>query len=196
MFEIILAITVVALTVAVVGLFAMMGELASRVPTSTPSDAETWPQVLDDARLGARPDDWPAELAELRDAAHGMLVVLSTSCTSCARIASGETGEFVIPAEVSAVAIACPSDEVGRAFVAEHRSLQGRPVLIDPAGEWLRGAFDVSTSPSALVFSHGRLLSGHTVTTAAALLRVGEMPVEEVSIEDRKELHAGHGTTV
>ncbi|MCM4080893.1 hypothetical protein [Paractinoplanes hotanensis] len=192
MFEIILAITVVALTVAVVGLFAMMGELASRVPDPTPSESDMWPQALDEARLGAQPDSWPGELSELSDAAHAVLVVLSTSCTTCGRLAGGVTGEFVVPAETAAVVVACPTEEAGRAFVAEHRGLHGLRVLIDPAGEWTRTAFDVSTSPSALVLSQGRLLSAHTVTTAAALRRVGEMPVDEQSTMNREELHAGH----
>src|SRR5688500_12909513 len=95
MVDIVLSVAVFLLTVAVVGLFAMMGELSSRIPAA---DGQEEPEQslflrpIDDARLGVTPEDWPQELARLSTADAAVVVVLSTLCTTCNRVASGATG--------------------------------------------------------------------------------------------------------
>ena len=173
MAEIVLAVAVFLLTVAVVGLFAMMGELASRVPAAEDEpDAAAPPQPLPDAVLGAEAAGWPAEIAHLSEAEHAALVVLSPVCTTCRRIASGATGPLRIPAPASGVMVSSPSERRGVEFVDEHPMLREYPVALDVEGSWLTGNFGVDVSPSVLIFERGRLRSVHTFTSVAALTQL------------------------
>lgn len=174
MVEVVLGVAVFLLAVAVVGLFAMMGELSSRVsdpdqPTSL--DPPAGPDHLHpvpEARLGAAPARWPAELAAVRDAELAHVVVFSTTCTTCARIAGGETGPLDVPPPL-AVVVSSPRPEAGAAFLARHPMVTGYPHLVDVGGAWLTSNFEVAISPSVLVFSRGALQSAHTFTAATTL---------------------------
>jgi hypothetical protein len=171
--EIVLAVAVFLLTVAVVGLFAMMGELASRVPAPEDEpDAGLPPQPFEDAVLGAEAAGWPAGIAHLAEAEQVALVVLSPVCTTCRRIASGATGPLRIPAPAGGVVVSCPNERRGVEFIDEHPMLREYPVALDVEGSWLTANFGVDISPCVLVFERGRLRSAHTFTTATSLAQL------------------------
>lgn len=178
------------LTVAVVGLFAMMGELSSRVAAAQDEPQETAPpRPIGDARLGATAEQWPAEIAHLSHVDKAVIAVLSTICASCARIASGQTGP--LPA-VDGLLISCPRPSRGTEFVDENPMLRGYPVAFDVEGAWLTSNFEVDVSPSVLVFEQGRLVSAHTFTTAPSLHLLGselhDSPHDHESHNDTKEV--------
>ena len=188
MVDLVLSVAVFLLTVAVVGLFAMMGELSSRVPA--PDGQEEEPQSLflrpiDDARLGTTPVDWPEELARLSTADTAVVVVLSTLCTTCNRVASGATGPLT---GVSGVLVSCPRPGRGNEFLNEHPMLRAHPVALDVGGRWLTTNFEIDVSPSVLVFERGRLLSAHTFVSAASL---GLLHTHH---HEKEEIRAGKAT--
>lgn len=178
--DLILALAVFVLAVAVVGLFAMMGELASRVPApDTAAGGSPTLNPVEQARLGGEVDSWPTEFAQLRDADYGVLVVFSTLCASCSRIAGGATGPLVIPAPVAGVLVSCPQESSGAAFVADHPMVREYPYALDVGGEWVIRNFGVDISPSVLVFERGRLHSAYTFNSVEALKRLPSIHAEE-----------------
>lgn len=176
MVEIVLGVAVFVLAAAVIGLFAMMGELASRLPDRLRAGPDLSPPTspahlhrVAEARLGAGPTMWPDQLATVRDAELAHVVVLGSTCASCERIASGETGPLTALPPPLAVVVSCPRPEDGAAFLARHPMVADHPHLVDVGGAWMIGNFDVGISPSVLVFTHGRLRAAYTFTAATAL---------------------------
>ena len=172
MVDIVLGVAVFVLAAAVIGLFAMMGELASRVINPDEQVPEHPPHPLEGARLGAEPAEWPAELAALRDADVAHLLVFGSTCTTCGQIASGATGSLDILPQPLAVVVSSPLPADGAEFIAKHPLLTRYPHMVDAGGTWVRSNFGVDGSPSVLVFTRGRLRSAHTYTTASALGRL------------------------
>jgi hypothetical protein len=181
MVEVVLGVAVFVLAIAVVGLFAMMGELSSRVPeTDAPPDPRriVHPSTLDitpepiaipEARLETAPAVWPAELAVVRDAPVAHVLVFGSTCVTCGRIANGETGPLDVLPPPLAVVVSCPLPKDGTEFLAKHPMVTDYPHLIDDGGTWLTSNFEVGISPSVLVFERGRLRSAHTFVAANAL---------------------------
>ncbi|MEU2615147.1 hypothetical protein ABZ570_26745 [Micromonospora sp. NPDC007271] len=165
MVDLFLAVGLFLLTVAVVGLFAMMGELAARVPDENVVVA---PRPIEEITLGVTPESWLDGAAHLEGAPVGVLVVLSTSCASCQRIANGSTGDLALPPE-SFVLIASGTQERAESFLAEHPMLRQHRHGIDVEGTWLTRNFGINISPSVLIFERGRLSSAHTFTSATTL---------------------------
>jgi len=173
MVEIVLGVAVFVLAAAIIGLYAMMGELASRVPDpDRPTDDARLLRPIAEARLGAEPAEWPSELAAVRDAELAHVLVFGSTCVACGRIASGETGPLSILPPPVAVVVSCPRPHAGAEFVATHPMVTDHPYLIDVGGAWVTANFDVAVSPSVLVFAGGRLTSAHTFTTATTLLQL------------------------
>jgi hypothetical protein len=181
MVEIVLGVAVFVLAVAVVGLFAMMGELTSRIPEpeSLPDlhrlvhpstlDSPPEPHSIPEALLDAAPAEWPAELAVVRDAELAHVLVFGSTCVTCGRIANGETGPLNVLPPPLAVVISCPLPKDGAEFLAKHPLVTDYPHLVDVGGTWLSSNFGVGISPSLLVFARGRLQSAHTFVAATAL---------------------------
>ncbi|MES9542605.1 MULTISPECIES: hypothetical protein [unclassified Actinomadura] len=153
------------LTAAVVVLFAMLGELATRVPD--PDDRPV-PVVrpLDGTNIGREPGEWPAGLPDRDDA---VILVLSTVCASCQTIAKqlAAEPEHLAWAELGLV-ISTGAREGGEDFVTANR-LGSYRHHVDEGGAWTRAEFAVEISPTALVFRGGRLASAHTFNDVAAL---------------------------
>jgi hypothetical protein len=194
MIEVVLGVAVFVLAAAVIGLFAMMGELASRQPdridASPDRPSPTHLHQVAEARLGAAPPRWPDELAPVRDADLAHVVVFGSTCASCERIASGETGPLTALPAPLAVVVSCPRAEDGAAFLARHPMVADHPHLVDVGGAWLIRNFEVGISPSVLVFTRGRLRSAHTFTAAAAL---SHLPGPD-DHEEARDVHAAKTT--
>ncbi|MFG2539731.1 hypothetical protein ACGFU4_31290 [Streptomyces sp. NPDC048511] len=166
---IVLACALLLLTAAVVVLFAMMGELASR--TAAAPDAPATVSPLEEYRLGAVVEEWPEPFAALGGDSRGVLLVLSTVCASCAKVAAqlSERGLSGVSGPVGIV-ISCAEQADGDDFVRRH-GLADLPYLVDVRGAWVAGSFSVSQSPTALVFDDSVLSQGHLFTSVADLLR-------------------------
>jgi hypothetical protein len=148
----VLAFVVLLLAAAVIALFAMLGELYARL-----GGAKGPTPTLDEAKVGQQPAAWPKELSRVATAPDGLLMVLSTSCASCARVADQLRDRAdPLPGYDTAVALSTPDQATADAFVAEH-GLRPRSTFIDVRGKWVTGEFGVQTSPSALFLRGGRL---------------------------------------
>lgn len=152
-----LSIVVLLLAGAIVLLFAMLGELSSRVPASD-QDASRRLESIDTARTDHRPDNWPAELAHVGEQEYSLVLILSSSCSSCEQIA-GQVSKVLDrgPANL-AVVVACPSRERGEHFAGVHGIDRG-VLYIDEEGAWSKSELGVDTSPAAVLFRTGRLQS-------------------------------------
>ena len=151
----VLAFVVLLLAAAVVMLFAMLGELSSRVPV-LPAGAAP---MDDEARLGHRPDAWPPELAGVAAAPDAVLLVLSTACVSCNRVAEHLRDGFdPLPGQATGIALSTPDPARAERFLREH-GLPSESVYVDVGGAWVPAEVGVQTSPSALFFKSGELAS-------------------------------------
>lgn len=154
---------------AVVLLFAMLGELASRVPDRGASSRTRTVIPLETARLGRAPGQWPEGLAGCADGKPSVILVLSTACTACADVASQlSEGSPDASWEQLAVLVSCPDPDAGQEFIARH-GLRRFPHHVDEGGEWVSEQFAVRQSPVALVFHDGRLRSAFQFADVAAL---------------------------
>jgi hypothetical protein len=148
--------------VAIVVLFAMLAELASRVPSREPDTP--WTRPLEEARVGRVPEAWPADFAGKE---HPVVLVLSTACQSCRAVAVQLSEEHADWADVALV-ISTSSRPLGDEFVAQYK-LGRFTYYIDEGGDWVSEEFGVRTSPSALVFRDGRLATAHVFSDVATL---------------------------
>ena len=164
-------LTLLLLTIAVVALFAMMGELGARVGaqgagTSTGmGDWATEEPNLDDA---IEPQWWPQPLDSLRHRPYGLIVVLSSSCQSCSQFLAGD---LEVLAEYSPTyVVSCPSKDRADMFLQSHPVLNNRPVYVDVMGDWAREQLDVDVSPSAVLLAEGRPVGKFTMSAPVPLL--------------------------
>lgn len=186
-FAISTGITLLLLAIAVIGLFAMMGELTARVGghPDDPDDARVWP--VEDARLGASPSTWPDELAHLASADTAVLLVLSPLCASCTRIAPTVAGHPTLadPAYDLALVVSCSSFESGADFLRQHDLVGVLPTALDVNGQWLIGELALNNSPAVLVFKQGQLASASNVASMAAIAAVtGEIAREQEEADE------------
>ncbi len=156
------------LTIGMVVLFAMFGELSARVGEAKPPARSTELVPLENARLGHVPDIWPAELPGAPEDL-SVLLVLSSACNSCADIAA-QLHEKPSHANWAGMAIVVSTAhrDNGADFIARHQ-LGQFPHYIDAGGTWVSGQFGVQFSPSALVFHGGELLAAYIFHDVDAL---------------------------
>lgn len=163
---------------AAVVLFAMFGELYARVGRGNDGSAGGFVRLLRDVPVGRVPASWPPSLTRTGTAELGVLLVLSPSCNSCKTVAR-ELGTHPDLRELTefAVLLSTADDQHGEDFVAEHK-LSALPYHVDVDGTWVSTEFGVRSSPTALVFRDGRLLSGFTFTDFRTL-RTAVVPHHE-----------------
>ena len=166
---IIFGIALLVVAAAVVMLFAMLGELATRIPAPGPPRRDPVVQPLEEARLGSIPAYWPPGLRQADGDRDLVLIVLSTVCSTCADIAFQLTEE---PGHSDwgelAVVVSTGSESAGQSFITQHRLTAFR-WFIDTGGDWISQQFGVRVSPTALAFSDGRLSSAYGFHDVAAL---------------------------
>jgi len=149
----------VVLAAGMVVLFAMLGELSARVGTAGPAGGTGTVQLLTDAAVGHAPGRWPVGIAAQADADLAIVLVLSTTCTSCGQVAAQlrDHPELADPAGWS-ILVATEDPAHAEAFLARY-ALDRLPHDVDVDGGWARAEFGVHSSPTALVFRSGRLAS-------------------------------------
>lgn len=147
---------------AIVVLFAMLGELASRVPEPRRPGV----QAVGEAQLGAVPTVWPDEFSRVMRMEQPVLLVLSTVCNSCRSVAADLVNHT--DWTEAALVVSTSAADKGSGFVAEF-ALGGFPHYVDEGGSWVKNEFGVDTSPTALVFRGGQLVSAYTFSDLATL---------------------------
>ncbi len=158
--DIVFGIVLLLLAGGLVLLFAMFGELASRLPEQQGGERSQDVWDLESGNLGAAPATWPAAIeSHVTAPDHRMLFVLSTACAPCRGIAT-QLSEEISAGTVPDVALVISSADQDNAdkFVRQYQ-LDKLPYHIDVGGTWVRTEFGVDTSPSALTIHDGRLES-------------------------------------
>jgi len=183
MIELVLAVAVLVLTGAVILLYAMVGELAARFEESVLGNSvRSFVRPLPDAPLNKSPKSWPAALTGISHARPGALLVFSTSCMSCERLAPLLPSAIEsFPISDVALAIASPRRDLAESFVERHGLQLVRP-WIDDGGKWLRDDVGVTTSPVCLIFDVGQLTAALSFSDFSilgdALLKTDLLPLE------------------
>lgn len=157
--SILFGLVLLLLVVAVVVLFAMFGELASRVPGRAEPDRTVRP--YEHARIGATPAMWPDPVGDFvaqRRSTTAVLIVLSTLCTSCQAVAeqiATERRDKRVALD-SVLVISCAVHERGQEFVDRY-GLHSTLHYIDAGGNWVADSFGITVSPCALLIEDGAL---------------------------------------
>lgn len=165
------SVLLLVMAIGMVMLFAMIGELAGRVEGASGAKATSL-APLEEARLGQRPVVWPRELGEFSDAPGQpmMLLVLSASCRSCARLAKQLVdGRAEWAGRLQGLVISAASLDRAREFQEAH-GLYGFRCFLDDEGSWVTGEFGVQTSPVALLLRDGRLDAAYVLDDLDLLL--------------------------
>jgi hypothetical protein len=169
MVDAVLAFTVLVLATAIALLFAMVGELASRVPEFSRAINRDQLRPVEGAKIGHVPASWPAPLGRLANDDNALLLVLSSACASCEEV--GRQLHNEAPNTGLAIVISCGSRETGEAFVTRH-DLRSHDHFIDVGGNWVRGEFGVMVSPAGLVLRRGRLESALIVQELKSVVQL------------------------
>jgi len=147
-----LIVTLLALlTLAVVILFAMLGELNARIAQAPAGQAGRPDSVqpLPEAKLGATVIEFPDGLAR----PPGVLLVFSTTCGACQELAPQARGFFAAAGvDLVGIVVSCGSAESGREFVARY-GLVDVPGYVDVSGRFSMAALGVGMSPAAVALS-------------------------------------------
>ncbi|GAA1027630.1 hypothetical protein GCM10009557_09770 [Virgisporangium ochraceum] len=153
-----------------VALFAMVGELASRVgDPASPAPPSTQVEPVEDARIGHVPDVWPGGLEVIGTADTAVLLVLSTVCASCQTVAQQLAQRPDITADRPwGVVVTCGDVARGEEFVTRY-GLGPLPHLLDVNGDWVRAEFNVESSPVAVLFAHSTVAATLLFNDVAAL---------------------------
>jgi hypothetical protein len=153
---------------AVVVLFAMLGELASRIPDPAANRPTPIVEPYRDAEVGRAAQHWPDGLP---DASRCVLLVLSTMCSSCTDVADQLTA-YRAGAEWPELGVVVTTGGPYHAadFIAEH-GLSKFPHYVDDGGEWVATQFGLQHSPLALVVHDGRLVAAYRFNDVVALRR-------------------------
>lgn len=162
---------------AVVVLFAMFGELYARVGGGGSAAGSGYVRVLTEVPAGHAPRAWPPELGSVGAAELGVLLVLSTACSSCASVARELGTREETELGRLGVLVSTTDHERGEQFLARHR-IGALAHHVDVGGAWVSAEFAVHSSPTALVFRRGRLVSALAFTELAGL-RAAVLPVKE-----------------
>lgn len=163
---VVFGIALVVLAGAVVVLFAMLAELASRLPADGGAERDTSILPVEGAVLGHLPDFWPRGLP---DARRCTVLVLSTICRSCADIAAQLSADQAYAHwDELGLLVASARGAGGDEFIARH-SLQRFRHYVDEDGDWVTAQFGVRSSPVALIFREGKLEAAFAFNDVAAL---------------------------
>jgi hypothetical protein len=178
-----LAAAIFVLAGAIVLLFAMLGELTSRLPHLQVGYRQPFVRPLEEAIVGARPLFWPDPLTEIgHDHRSALIMALSTACATCENVAMQlAAGYGVSDDQELAVVVSTGSRAAGTDFIRRN-GLGHLTTYIDERGDWLINSFGVKTSPSALVLRDGALESAFVFGDVDTLRReVDRREMEVVS---------------
>lgn len=181
---IVFGFALLVLAIGMVVLFAMLGELSSRVTqTETPArNTEIVP--MDNVRLGHIAEAWPDELPAVPDGLSTLLVLAST-CTSCEDIAAQLRED---PGHVqwsrTGIVLSTASRLVGQDFISSY-GLGKFPHYVDEGGKWVSGEFGVQSSPAALVLEDGQLVAAYIFHDVNAL----QAKLSQLAAQHAQEQH-------
>jgi hypothetical protein len=148
------------LTLAVLVLAAMTGELAARIQRLSPVRT-TDPQPLtipggeQYGDISWPPDAGPEGRTDLE------LLVLSTTCTTCATVAERLGADPAMLHSVD-ICLVTPHHDKAREFLAAAAIEDQDHHYVDEFGTWCRSRTGIDVSPALLAVRNGRVTAGYT----------------------------------
>lgn len=183
------SITILLTVVALLGLFAMMGELSSKVDAISSSGGgnesvhSSWGFELEDWTSPRQPVDLPQELSSLEGQAASIILVLSTTCASCSTLVDQGLSALHRPAAKGlgvGIALATQGRSSAALWLADHEALIDQfPLFVDETGSWSRQYLGVDMSPSAVHVVDGFPVRAYTMSSADELVRILEEEGED-----------------
>jgi hypothetical protein len=196
-------VAVALLALAVCVLFAMVGELATRVlkpeeirPIELP-EAQPIEKVKPGVRVASVPGPLlgrPGEIAAPEDFG---IVVLTTVCTSCgsfARELSRSPKAAKLPTPLY-VLISAPNREKAHEFAAETGvdALANITVLYDELGQWCHSGLGLNVAPSFLRVSEGQVRGAWQLQSFRDIPVLWEPAIPNTRVEERSASHVHPG---
>lgn len=172
--NVVFAVALILLTAGMILLFTMMGALYTEAragATSLPSDQESM-HVLDTALVGTMPKNWPRELAHLQEREFAAILVLSTACSSCAKIAKELSGDSTGDLPAMGLLISAPDTSTGTSFADQYGLFDRWSVAVDKSGQWSTNQCGVGISPAGLLFENGILTIAFAFNSLNVISRV------------------------
>jgi hypothetical protein len=168
MLELLLGVGLLALAACMVVLFAMVGELASRLPTAGEGP---WVRPIEDARIGHAPASWPQGLLPEfpADDEREVLLVLSTVCESCRAVAAELSSHRSADRKGLGLVLSTGNRENGEAFLQEF-NLGSFRHAIDEGGGWTTTELGVRISPAGVLVENGVIARAFTFSDLDAFL--------------------------
>jgi hypothetical protein len=171
MLMIIFGAALLVLAIAILVLFAMLGQLAAGAADPRQPYRDRTLRPMDSPRAGQAPSTWPAALRGLED--NCVLLVLSTVCTSCADVAGQLREGGYLDWDELGIVISTGGTLRGTDWVNQN-GLSPFRHYIDDGGQWVGADFGLRTSPAALIIRGGRLAAAyvfHDVESMRARIR-------------------------
>jgi len=173
------AALLVVMALSIIGLFAMMGELAGRIgggDRNRPALGDTTLTPVESVTLGIRPVGWPRELAPLSKLPQAAVLVLSNVCDSCVQVAEDLAGSELRHVNWLGFVVSCGSRTPGETFINDTGLGSDGLVYVDEMGDWIQTSFGVTVSPALLQFQYGVLTAADTLVSIQALEELSQQP--------------------
>lgn len=166
----ILAVALVLLTIAVVCLFAMMGELHARVSNLSGGTTGEWVEEMSSWAPPAAVEAYPELLRPVAATERSLLLVLSTSCRSCSDLLErGLAPLEAVEGMGLGIIVSTSTAERATRFLESYPHVAEVPHFVDVGGDWTREHLNVDISPTAVLLERGLPQRAWSVTSAAEL---------------------------
>jgi hypothetical protein len=185
-------IVLALLVVSVAWIFAMIAQLAAGLPEV----AQAWAarqgglDRLTELEADRPAPSWPPGTQPMLDY---LIVVLSTTCTACTRIAGELADNSRITKSRSSIRLVVVAPETDRAVeFATTNQLQAFAPLIDENGKWCREELGISQSPTLFVVRGGVLTEGFSFNRTDDIEQALDILSEPVPSNGQVVLEKGH----
>jgi hypothetical protein len=166
----ILAVALVLLTIAVVCLFAMMGEMQARIGNLSGGTTGEWVEEMSSWVPPPAVESYPEALWPVAATERSVLLVLSTSCRSCADLLErGLAPLEAVEGMGLGIVVSTSTPERAERFLQTYPHVAEVPHFVDLGGDWTREHLNIDISPTAILLDRGLPQRAWSVTSAAEL---------------------------
>lgn len=164
------------IVVAVIGLFAMMGELGYRVADGncTGYDADNDSVTKSDCKVDRSPVHWPNVLRDLSSYEQGLILILGASCRTCEQIAPhvashATANDSTVPLDI---VVSCRDQESGEHFLKVSSLDRAPHTFLDIGGTWTISELGVDYSPAVVRLERGIVKDAWVIRSMSSVGRV------------------------
>lgn len=134
-----------------------------------PGGVVEWGHRVEDWQSPGVPVHWPTELADASGRRRAVLVVLSTTCSSCERFAESDLNRLRERDEFVGVVVSTGTEQAAASWLRRHDGIAAFPTYVDAKWEWSRANLGVELSPTAVLVTDGIAGDVYTMSSAEQL---------------------------